>query len=102
MKRCATCGVEKAKSEFFKKSDAADGCAPHCKECKREIDRAYRVENRERLLAFDKERYQRPERKEAQQLAAKGRYGSNKQRMLENMKKYAAENRDKCNANVTR
>lgn len=55
MKKCSTCGIEKAESEFNKKAASKDGLQPKCRECHRADSRAiyhrapekYRANNRE-------------------------------------------------------
>ncbi len=48
---CTKCGVAKATSDFFRKAAHSDGLDPQCKECKREVDRAYRAANPDARLA---------------------------------------------------
>ena len=71
-KVCRKCGEEKRLSEFYEHPQMADGHLNKCKECKIEYQRQYRLENHEKVCAYDRKRYQRPERKEyAQRLSKK-------------------------------
>lgn len=65
MKTCFKCGTEKPLSEFYPHPRMADGRLGKCKDCtRRDV-----AENREKRIvevhAYDRDRYQRPERKAA-------------------------------------
>ena len=96
MKFCATCKLEKPESAFSRKADAKDGLYPHCKACKVEKDRAYRVANHEKLLAHDKARYL--DRAEQQKAAAINRYRANSEDHKAAMQIWSEQNRDRSNA----
>ena len=89
VKTCSTCKAEKPRSEFHRKADAKDGLPPHCKECKRGRDAAYRARNIERLRAYDIARYQHPARKAASNASAKRVYEKDKPAALKKMAEYA-------------
>ncbi len=91
MKLCATCKQEKPEAAFHRKADAADGLHPHCKECKKLKDAAYRLENADRLREFDRARGQQPVRKAYQTARLKADYEANKPEKLAAMKRYHAE-----------
>lgn len=64
MKKCFKCGVEKQLSEFYKHSKMADGRVNKCKECnKKDVQDNY-ADKREYYAKYEKERAQKPERKE--------------------------------------
>lgn len=48
MKKCKKCDRELSLSSFYKKSAAADGKQPICKECQRETNSKWRNENRDK------------------------------------------------------
>jgi len=50
-KRCGTCGVEKALSDFNRKSARTDGLQEVCRDCNRESSRRYYRRNREHHIA---------------------------------------------------
>lgn len=62
MKKCFKCGAEKALHDFYKHKRMADGHLNKCKECAKADVKKHRREN-DSVRAYDKERYQRPERK---------------------------------------
>lgn len=49
-KRCATCGVTKACTEFNRKRSRRDGLQEACRDCNRAASRRYYAENRERHI----------------------------------------------------
>lgn len=65
MKKCFKCGVEKPLSDFYKHKMMADGHLNKCKECtKKDVHQRRHGEGREKVLAYDRQRYQdQPHRK---------------------------------------
>ncbi len=61
-KRCTKCKVEKTKSEFYKHKKMSDGYLSECKECVKKRIRAHRVENLDRIQAYDRMRGSLPHR----------------------------------------
>jgi hypothetical protein len=76
MKRCTKCGVEQPLEHFYRDAGCKDGIRPDCKACfaarakaryartrERDIARvkAWQLENRERHLASQRARHQRPD-----------------------------------------
>jgi hypothetical protein len=66
MKKCNTCGIVKSESEFQKSKSKADGLQSKCKACrkidtsktsekKKEYDVEYRIQNRDKLNAQQKD-----------------------------------------------
>ncbi len=49
IKRCRTCGIDKTLDNFHNHNDTKDRLNPDCKLCKREKDRIYYMENKERV-----------------------------------------------------
>lgn len=63
MKVCFKCGMEKPLDEFYKHPKMKDGHLGKCKECaKKDVIQNYR-DKIEKKRAYEKERFQRPERK---------------------------------------
>ena len=66
VKTCFKCSVTKPLTEFYRHARMGDGHLNKCKECtKADVYNHRHVTHRESVLAYDRERYQRPERKEA-------------------------------------
>lgn len=64
MKRCFKCKEMKTACEFYAHSEMADGTLNKCKTCtKRDVAENYR-KNIHQYVAYEKERFQRPERKQ--------------------------------------
>lgn len=65
MKRCFKCGVEKPVTDFYVHPAMGDGRLRKCKECtKKDVAENYR-KNRDHYAEYERERFKRPERKEA-------------------------------------
>ena len=58
-KACYVCGESKPLSAFCKNKGMPSGQVNKCKDCVREYNRKYRLENAERLRAYDRERTKR-------------------------------------------
>jgi hypothetical protein len=43
LKRCTKCGHTKPAAGFYRERTASDGLSPHCKSCRAEGQRAYRI-----------------------------------------------------------
>ncbi len=63
MKKCIGCGEMKALSEYYKMAHMADGHVNRCKECTKEMVRANYRKTIEARTAYERERWQRPERR---------------------------------------
>lgn len=77
-KICSKCGRELPLSEFSKHKRSKDGLQPYCKECKKECNKQYYAENREKITELRKQWYD-----------------ENREELLEYWKQYRAENREK-------
>lgn len=64
-KKCFKCGVEKPVDDFYTHPRMKDGRLGKCKECTKSDVAAHRLENIERVRAYDRERAKRPERAKA-------------------------------------
>lgn len=80
MKKCTACGCEKSCEHFPVKKASRDGRASQCKDCKSAVDRLYRLENRDKAIAY-----------------AARYYEENKLRLLENNAKYRAAKKVEIN-----
>ena len=70
-KTCIECGGFKPIGDFYRHSRMADGHSKKCKECTKSYMRTNRRRTRQSRTAYDRERYQRPERKRIAQKACK-------------------------------
>ncbi len=61
-KVCFKCGGVKPLEDFYKHAQMADGHLNKCKDCCRSDVRQNRLNNLERIRAYDRERAKRPER----------------------------------------
>ena len=61
-KECFKCGAIKPLTEFYKHSAMGDGHLNKCKECTKNDVSKYRLENIEKIRAYDRDRSQNPER----------------------------------------
>lgn len=57
MKKCSKCKIIKSKSEFSKQSCKADGLRYHCKECRKAHQQKFYLNNKNEILAKNKEYY---------------------------------------------
>jgi hypothetical protein len=64
-KRCFKCNEEKALSDYYRHPQMADGHLNKCIKCTKKDVREHRVNNPERVRAYDRMRAKRPERIEA-------------------------------------
>jgi hypothetical protein len=55
-KVCSRCGKDKPLSEYGKHNQVKSGIRPDCKECKRKIDREYRLKNRDTINFKEREK----------------------------------------------
>ena len=55
-KACVRCKAEKVLSQYFKDKNTKDGFARNCKECFKEMHRKWYVKNKEKKIAYLKER----------------------------------------------
>jgi len=63
MKTCFKCGQKKPAEEFYRHPMMSDGRLGKCKQCtKTDVSKNYRS-NRQKYVAYERERSQRPERK---------------------------------------
>lgn len=109
-KVCTKCNLEKPlTNEYFsRRSDKKDGFETICKECKREYNKKYWEENKEKLRKQKAKYYQQNKDKFAErnkayrdknreELIKYGRnyYKENRERLLEQKKEYYEQNREK-------
>lgn len=62
-KPCFKCGLEKDLGEFYKHPEMTDGRLNKCKECAKGDVRENRANRRLQYSAYERQRFQRPERK---------------------------------------
>jgi hypothetical protein len=87
-KQCSHCGEHKhaTTENFCKKSSTKDGLYGFCKPCKAEKDRAYRENNREKVLKKKKEHYRtNAERYKAERRQA---YANDPQKFIDASREY--------------
>lgn len=126
VKQCARCKEYKPFAMFSRMSSAKDGMQPRCKACAkayrdarieeiREKDRRYREQNRDVILAKQRETYRRDPQKRLEsnrrwaeanpdKVSARSKryYIENRERILEYSKEWAAANREKRREYVRR
>lgn len=108
-KVCTKCDLEKPlTNEYFsRRSDKKDGFETICKECKREYNKKYWKENKEKLQKQNAKYYKNNKEKFAEQHKAyreknkeellkynRDYYEENKEKLLEQKKEYYQKNRD--------
>lgn len=64
LKRCFKCGVEQPRSEFYAHPQMGDGLLGKCKRCTRRDTMEHRLENLEKIRAYDRKRAELPHRVE--------------------------------------
>jgi hypothetical protein len=80
MKYCNKCGETKELSEFYKNKSKADGLHIYCKACSKKAKDSWRVQNKDKVAAYDKQ-WQ----------------AANKQNKAANYKKWQQNNKAKVN-----
>lgn len=110
VKTCSKCGIEKPLTVefFYRRKDKKDGFETICKECKKEYNKKYWEENKEKLRKQKAKYYQQNKDKFAErnkayrdknreELIKYGRnyYKENRERLLEQKKEYYKQNREK-------
>jgi len=78
-KHCKRCDTTKLTTEFGKQSDKKDGLRAHCKPCRRESDKVYRIHNSDKIKQY-KKKY-KEENKEAIKIKDHQYYLDNKERI---------------------
>lgn len=73
MKQCFKCGETKDIDAFYPHPKMADGHLNKCKECTKQDGQLNRRENPLRIHLYEKQRGQRPERKQAQKSCSRER-----------------------------
>lgn len=73
-KTCRVCGEVKPRSEFYAHATSADGLRSDCKECRKAHSRRNRQERLDHYRAYDRRRYQIPERRAQYQTPRALRY----------------------------
>lgn len=73
MKRCTKCRALKFLDEFNRDRSTKDGRSPWCGVCEREYAKQHYEENRDRLLAEDRDRWANRTEEEKEQYRAKER-----------------------------
>lgn len=101
-KLCKMCGIEHdATTEFFYRcKKSKDGLFNICKSCKRQVDRQYKDENRDKLSIWRKQFRQNNKEKVAQWHREYRQ--QNRETIASYTKKYQQENRERLNANRKR
>ena len=61
MKTCTCCGIEKPISEYNKHPNMADGHIGKCRDCRNKHAKQYRLDNREKINAYQRQ-YRKTER----------------------------------------
>ena len=92
-KTCTKCGEKKPLDGFHRNKRKADGRDPHCKECRREYNRRYREENRDKTLDYSR-RYREENRDKERERNRRYRE-ENRDKVRERNRRYREENRDK-------
>lgn len=64
-KTCFKCGELKCLTLYYKHAQMADGHLNKCKECTKKDVREYRVENLDKVMAYDRNRPNKDERRES-------------------------------------
>lgn len=110
-KKCSKCGEEKNVNMFYKRTKSKDGLDSWCKGCKRESDKTYRANNKEKIAkkhkvyykdnresidAYKKEWYEN--NKEEILKKRKDNYEENKETILERNREWRENNREKKRA----
>ena len=92
-KTCTKCGETKSLDDFHRNKGGVDGRHSRCKECRRERNRRYHEENRDKRLEYSR-RYHEENRDKVRE--RKRRYREeNRDKVRESERRYHEENRDK-------
>ncbi|MFH9712571.1 HNH endonuclease [Streptomyces luteogriseus] len=92
-KVCGKCFVVKGYEAFSAWSRGADGRMPHCRPCSSDRGRAWRAANREKTVAYDRQRYTaEPERRREY---ARRWTAANPDRKAQSNRQWHAENRER-------
>ncbi len=102
MKMCPICQVEKIKDDFGKNNRTKDGLYYCCKECAQVRNSRYKIENRDRLNASEREKWKffKETNEYKDYVASKKEFDKfyrekNKERIRENQKKHYNTNKEK-------
>jgi hypothetical protein len=80
-KVCTQCNKKLLKSEFHARKISYDGLRPNCKQCKKKIDKKYRLDNLQKLKEYDKIRASFPSRIETRRKTTKKYDNNNKEKI---------------------
>ncbi len=99
-KKCFKCGNAKARTEFYRHPQMADGLLGKCKECTKVDAGAHRDANLERVQAYDRSRGQDENRKALNRQSYRQRISTPEGRAQEWASKQKYRNSDKCACNA--
>jgi len=98
-KVCFKCGRRKVMEEFYKHSGMADGHLGKCKGCTKEDVNVHRVNNLEKVLQYDRDRYRNdPGRRERSEASMARAWAADPERYRSYKRDWRARNKDKVNA----
>lgn len=102
MKKCIKCGIEKELEEFCKDLNTKAGYRNDCKQCKKEYDKKYRKDHKEKINEYRKGYYHGNKKREIEYSKQynhdhKEERNEYSKRYLKNRKKIDLEYRLKCN-----
>ena len=104
MKKCFRCETVKRAGEFYKHAKMADGRLNKCKDCTKADVRKNVEKNPEKRAEYERERYQRPERKAASAESARKFHKRNPGKAVEYQRtaRARAPEKNKARAAVSR
>ena len=94
LKKCKKCNIEKSLDSFSKDKQKTDGIRYYCKECEKQQQKNYRINNQEKLREMERNRSERNKTEKAKEAKRKN-YNKDSERHRNYSNKWKEKNKEK-------